>query len=76
MAPPAVFVLPFFELYSAFGLIDTHVAVALAHCLFVADSTQIPEHFEASADGTARYMRAIVMQPLCIVCHSETTDTF
>ena len=34
MAPAAVFVLPFFQLYSAFGLIDTHFAVALAHCLF------------------------------------------
>jgi hypothetical protein len=34
-----------------------------------ADATKIPEHFETSADGTARYMRAIVMQPLCIVCH-------
>ncbi|MGD9912864.1 MAG: carbohydrate ABC transporter permease [Rhizobiaceae bacterium] len=34
MAPPAVFVLPFFQLYSAFNLIDTHIAVAIAHCLF------------------------------------------
>ena len=34
MAPGAVFALPFFQLYSAFGLIDTHIAVALAHCLF------------------------------------------
>ena len=34
MAPPAVFALPFFQLYSAFNLIDTHIAVALAHCLF------------------------------------------
>ena len=34
MAPPAVFVLPFFQLYSAFGMIDTHIAVAIAHCLF------------------------------------------
>jgi glycerol transport system permease protein len=34
MAPPAVFALPFFQLYSAMGLIDTHIAVALAHCLF------------------------------------------
>ncbi len=34
MAPPAVFALPFFQLYSAFGLFDTHFAVALAHCLF------------------------------------------
>jgi glycerol transport system permease protein len=34
MAPPAVFLLPFFQLYSTFHLIDTHIAVALAHCLF------------------------------------------
>ena len=34
MAPAAVFALPFFELYSAIGLFDTHIAVALAHCLF------------------------------------------
>ncbi len=34
MAPPAVFLLPFFQLYSVFNLIDTHIAVALAHCLF------------------------------------------
>ncbi len=34
MAPPAVFALPFFQLYSAFYLFDTHIAVALAHCLF------------------------------------------
>jgi glycerol transport system permease protein len=34
MAPPAVFVLPFFQLYQTVGLFDTHIAVALAHCLF------------------------------------------
>jgi glycerol transport system permease protein len=34
MAPPAVFALPFFNLYSAVGLFDTPLAVALAHCLF------------------------------------------
>jgi glycerol transport system permease protein len=34
MAPPAVFALPFFQLYSAIGLFDTPWAVALAHCLF------------------------------------------
>ena len=34
MAPPAVFALPFFQLYSSAGLFDTHIAVALAHCLF------------------------------------------
>jgi glycerol transport system permease protein len=34
MAPAAVFALPFFQLYSAMGLFDTHLAVALAHTLF------------------------------------------
>lgn len=34
MAPPAVFLLPFFQLYSAVGLFDTPLAIALAHCLF------------------------------------------
>jgi len=34
MAPAAVFALPFFQLYSSVGLLDTHIAVALAHCLF------------------------------------------
>jgi glycerol transport system permease protein len=34
MAPAAVFALPFLQLYSAVGLFDTHIAVALAHTLF------------------------------------------
>ncbi len=34
MGPPGVFAFPFFQLYSASGLFDTHLAVALAHCLF------------------------------------------
>jgi glycerol transport system permease protein len=34
MAPPAIFALPFLQLYSSIGLFDTHLAVALAHCLF------------------------------------------
>jgi len=34
MAPPAVFLLPFFELYSTINLFDTFWAVALAHMLF------------------------------------------
>ena len=34
MAPPAVFVLPFYQLYSEVGLFDTPWAVALAHTLF------------------------------------------
>jgi glycerol transport system permease protein len=34
MTPPAVFLLPFFQLYSTIGLMDTHIAVALSHMLF------------------------------------------
>jgi glycerol transport system permease protein len=34
MTPPAVFLLPFFQLYTTIGLMDTHIAVALAHLLF------------------------------------------
>ena len=34
MAPPAVFLLPYFQLYYTVGMFDTHIAVALAHCLF------------------------------------------
>lgn len=34
MAPAAVFIVPFVQLYSTLQLFDTHVGVALAHCLF------------------------------------------
>ncbi len=34
MTPPAIFLLPFFQLYSTLGLMDTHLAVALAHLVF------------------------------------------
>ncbi len=34
MSQPAVFALPFFQFYSSINLFDTHIAVALAHCLF------------------------------------------
>ncbi|WP_156901464.1 carbohydrate ABC transporter permease [Azohydromonas australica] len=34
MTPPAVFLLPFFQLYTTLGLMDTHLAVALAHLVF------------------------------------------
>ncbi len=34
MAPGAVFIVPFTELYYTLHLHDTHMAVALAHCLF------------------------------------------
>ena len=34
MTPPAVFLLPFFQLYTTVGLMDTHIAVAFSHLLF------------------------------------------
>ena len=34
MTPPAVFLLPFFQLYTTLGLMDTHIAVAAAHLVF------------------------------------------
>src|SRR3546814_16571619 len=34
MTPPAVFLLPCFQLYSTLGLMDTYWAVALAHLVF------------------------------------------
>jgi len=34
MAPAAVFLLPVFQLYTALGLIDSYIAVALAHTIF------------------------------------------
>ena len=34
LTPPAAVAIPIFQLHSSLGLIDTHIAVALAHCLF------------------------------------------
>jgi glycerol transport system permease protein len=34
MTPPAAVAIPLFQLYSVLGIVDTHFAVALAHCLF------------------------------------------
>ena len=34
MTPPAIFLLPFVQLYTTLGLMDTHLAVALAHLVF------------------------------------------
>jgi hypothetical protein len=33
------------------------------------DASAPPERFMLAADGSARYMRAIPTQPLCVVCH-------
>ena len=32
--PPATVAIPLLQLYSSLGIVDTHFAVALAHCLF------------------------------------------
>jgi glycerol transport system permease protein len=34
MMAPAILLVPFVQVFSDFGLIDTHIAVALAHCFF------------------------------------------
>ncbi|MEP0520879.1 MAG: carbohydrate ABC transporter permease [Hyphomicrobiales bacterium] len=34
MIPPAIVMIPLVEMFSSAGMIDTHLAVALAHCLF------------------------------------------
>jgi glycerol transport system permease protein len=34
MMAPAVLIVPYVQIYSEIGLIDTHIAVALAHCFF------------------------------------------
>ena len=34
MTPPAAVAIPLLQLYSSIDIVDTHVAVALAHCLF------------------------------------------
>ena len=34
MTVPAILLVPFVQIFSALGLIDTHIAVALAHCFF------------------------------------------
>jgi glycerol transport system permease protein len=60
MAPPAVFLLPFFQLYSAMGLFDTPLAVALAHCLFTVPlSVWILEGFMSGVPRTLDEMARI-----------------
>ena len=36
-----------------------------------AGATELPEHFAVSPDGGAFYMKAIVTQPPCLVCHGD-----
>jgi hypothetical protein len=30
------------------------------------------ERFAAASDGSARYMQAIVLQPMCAMCHGDS----
>lgn len=32
----------------------------------------VPEYFDVAEDGSARYMKAIVLGPPCVVCHGST----
>ena len=34
MIPPATVAIPLFQFYSTLGIVDTHLAIALAHCIF------------------------------------------
>lgn len=53
MAPPAVFLLPFFQLYNTVGLFDTYLGVALSHCLFnVPLAVWILEGFMSGVPGS------------------------
>ncbi len=76
MAPPAVFALPFFQLYSAVGLFDTHLAVALAHCLFnIPLAVWILEGFMSGVpkelDETAYRRRLLVLALLHPHLHAD-----
>ncbi|CTQ53178.1 Trehalose transport system permease protein SugB [Roseibium album] len=66
MIPPAVVMIPFFEMFSDLGLIDTHMAVAIAHCMFTVPIAiwilegfigAIPTEMEeiADVDGYSRF---------------------
>lgn len=37
------------------------------------DASAVPEYFQQDADGSSVYMRAIVAQPQCLVCHGNVT---
>lgn len=74
MTPPAVLLLPFVQLFSELNLIDTYVAVAVAHCLFNVPVaiwilegfiSAVPREIDEAAriDGysTPRFMRKILL---------------
>ena len=50
---------------------DARAMLAAFERDLAAGATAPPEHFESRPDGSARYMSAIVTQPLCVTCHGS-----
>ena len=50
---------------------DARVVLTTFERDLAAGATPPLEHFETRPDGTARYMSAIVAQPLCLTCHGS-----
>lgn len=74
MMAPAILLAPFVQIFSDFGLIDTHIAVAIAHCFFNVPLaiwilegfiTAIPREMDESAridgHGLLSFMRHILV---------------
>ena len=74
MMAPAILLVPFVQIFSEFHLIDTHIAVALAHCFFNVPIavwilegfiSSIPREMDDSARidgyGLIRYFRKILL---------------
>ena len=50
---------------------DARTVLAAFERDLASGATAPPEHFEERPDGSARYMSAIVTQPLCVTCHGS-----
>ena len=50
---------------------DARTVLTMFERDLAAGATAPPQHFEARPDGSARYMSAIVTQPLCLTCHGS-----
>jgi len=74
MMAPAILLAPFVQIFSALGLIDTHIAVAIAHCFFNVPLaiwilegfiSAIPREMDESAridgHGVVSFMRRILI---------------
>ena len=74
MMVPAILLVPFVQIFSALGMIDTHLAVALAHCFFSVPiaiwilegfisgvPVEIDESARADGHGTWSFFRRILL---------------